>query len=451
LRRRTSKQVLLLLGLAAAIWAFLAVAAVRHGYFDLRVYYGALNHWASGGGELYDYLLPQSRYGFTYPPFAALVMFPMAYVGWHVAILISIALTVFATFALFYWLVDPISRRQGWTRWFAIGIAICLGAAFEPLRETVNFGQVNMLLVVLVGADVLLLMNAERRFAGVGLGRLAGIGIGLATAIKLTPGIFIVYLLITRRWRAAAVASGTTLAATGLAGAVAPGASREFWTDALWNTDRVGTPAFVSNQSLNGMVTRLDPGHPPKLVWVALVLAVVAIWAWRARRAVAGGDEAAGFALTGLVAVLISPFTWVHHLVWVLPAIILLVDNGLAAESRRRRYWLLGLAIFTYGVMCSRLVWAFNGRFESWAGWFGSNAYVWLTLVLLVALPLRTAAPPHITVPRSSRPIEDVPDLGELDGRVVAAFDSKRARESVDDKSGALVEQSRTLVSAEHP
>src|SRR5206468_5889176 len=109
--------------------------------------------------------------------------------------------------------------------------AMCLGGAFEPLRETVNFGQVNMVLVLLVGADVLVLLNSERRLAGVGLGRLAGIGIGLATAIKLTPGIFIVYLLITRRWRAAAVAGGTTLAATILAGAVAPGASREFWTD----------------------------------------------------------------------------------------------------------------------------------------------------------------------------------------------------------------------------
>jgi alpha-1,2-mannosyltransferase len=214
----------------------------------------------------------------------------------------------------------------------------------------------------------------------------------------------------------------------------------------------VGSPAFVSNQSLNGLVARLNPGHPPKLVWVALVVAVLAIWAWRARRAVAGGDEAAGFALTGLVAVLISPFTWVHHLVWVLPAIILLVDNGLAPQaSRRRRYWLLGLAIVTYGVMCSRLVWAFNGKFETFGSWFGSNAYVWLTLLLLVALPLRTAAPPPIKVPRSSRPVEDVPDLVQVDGRLVGALDVKRARTPVEDEAVPLVEPARALVSAEHP
>src|SRR5205823_2463127 len=98
--RRTAVQVLLLLALAAATWAFLAVAAVRHGYFDLRVYYGALNHWVGGRGELYDYLLPNTRYGFTYPPFAALVMLPMGFLGWHPAIAISVGLTVLATVVL---------------------------------------------------------------------------------------------------------------------------------------------------------------------------------------------------------------------------------------------------------------------------------------------------------------------------------------------------------------
>ena len=45
-------------------------------------------------------------------------------------------------------------------------------------------------------------------------GSWAGVGIGLATAVKLTPALFIAYLLITRQWRVAATAVGTTIGVT---------------------------------------------------------------------------------------------------------------------------------------------------------------------------------------------------------------------------------------------
>jgi alpha-1,2-mannosyltransferase len=417
LRHRTAVQVSIVLGLFLCTWAFDAAFAVRHGFFDLQVYYGALNHWVDGSGELYDYLLPGTKYGFTYPPFAALTMLPMAYLGWHVAIAISMLLTVVASLAVLYWLVEPLARRRGWSPWFVLGVTAALAVAFEPLRETFLFGQVNAILLVLVAADLLFLVRYNRSVAGV--------GIGLATAIKLTPGIFIVYLIITKRFRAAVVASGTSMAATVLAAAVAPDASREFWTDALWNTSRVGDEAFVSNQSLNGVVHRWDPQDPASLVWVALVLTVLAVWAWRSRQAARAGNEAVGLALTGIVGVLISPITWVHHLVWVLPGLILLVDRGLTrGVSRRRRRWLLGLAAVIYAVMCSRLVWAFNGGFDTFPGWVGSNAYVWLSLVLLVAIPVSASSEPA-ALPRAGRPMASPPDLAELD-RELASVSTAR-------------------------
>lgn len=252
--KRTTAQVVGVVVLAAAVTAFLAVAAVRHGFFDLKVYYGALTWWVHDGGEIYDYLKPNTQYGFTYPPFAALVMLPMAYLPWTAAIVVSVLASVVTTTVLIWWLVDPIARRAGWTRWFALAVALCLAAAFEPMRETVNFGQVNTLLLFLVAVDLLRLLPTGNRWAGV--------GIGLATAIKLTPGVFIVYLLVTGRWRAALTASGTAAGVSLLAGALFPDASREFWTEALWNTGRVGELAFVSNQSLRGVVARLDPQHP---------------------------------------------------------------------------------------------------------------------------------------------------------------------------------------------
>lgn len=380
---RTIRQAVGVAGLAVGVALFLSVAAMRHGFFDLQVYYGAIHHWVHDGGEVYDYLRPFTQYGFTYPPFAALVMLPMAYVSWTVAIVLSVSASVVVTLVLLWWLVDPISRRVGWTRWFALAVAFCLAAAYEPMRETVNFGQVNMLLLFLVAVDMLRLLPKGSRWAGT--------AIGLATAIKLTPGIFIVYLLVTGRWRAAVTAMGAAAGATLLAAALFPDASREFWTEALWNTNRVGELSFVSNQSLRGVVARLNPEQPSTVAWLVLVVAVLVLWAWRARSAAAAGDEATGLALTGVLMCLVSPVTWVHHLVWLLPALILLVDNAMAAPagSRRRRRLLVAAGV-AYAFLISRIVWAWERDFTGVDGFLGSNTYVWISLALLAFLPVRS-------------------------------------------------------------
>jgi alpha-1,2-mannosyltransferase len=426
LRARTVRQVLTVAVLAVAVVLFLLAFAARHGFFDLRVYYGALNHWVHDGGELYDYYLPKSTYGFTYPPFAALMMLPMTITGWPMAMVISVTMAVLATAALLFWLVDPIARRQGWTRWYALAVAACLAAAFEPLRETVNFGQVNLVLVFLVAADLILLVGRGSR--------LGGLGIGLATAIKLTPGIFIVYLLVTKRWRAAVVASITAAAATIFAAAVAPDASRIFWTDAVWNTDRVGAVAFISNQSLYGAVARLHPSSPNALLWLLGLAAVVGVWLVRVRRTAAAGDELTGFALTGVLGCLMSPITWVHHLVWVGPALILVLDNALAAQQRRRRIVLLLFFAGAYALLCSRLVWGYNERWDSPIGWFLASSYVWVSIALLVALPIRG---------RSGAGTDGVAHLGELDRELAGLLDRDRADLAVGGEAAPLVEGPR--------
>src|SRR3954447_25157763 len=120
--RRTWVQVVTVLAFSVAVWAFLAEFAERHGFFDLRVYYGALHFCVSGDGHIYDYLLPKTEYGFTYPPFAAVLMTPMAFVSWTMAIVVSLVMTVAVTVLMLYWLVGPIIRRQGWKMWFGMAI-----------------------------------------------------------------------------------------------------------------------------------------------------------------------------------------------------------------------------------------------------------------------------------------------------------------------------------------
>lgn len=375
---RTYRRALFVGGLAIAIAIVIAVVPGHRGWFDVGVYHGAVNYWLHGEGELYNYIRPNSTYGFTYPPFAAVCMAPMALVGWYPAIAINAAMTVVAASFTLYLLVDPIARRAGWSRWYAFALAACLFAMLAPVRDTVSFGQINLLLVALVYADLWLL---EHRWH-----RLAGVGIGLAAAIKLTPAIFIVYLLVTKRWRAAGIATGTAAGATLLAAAVAPDTSRTYFTDLVWDTDRIGEVEYISNQSLLGLVARLSPQSPSRLMWIVLIAVVLVVWVARVRSAARRGDDRAGFALTGLAGCLISPITWVHHLVWLVPGLVVLAGTVFprsSADARARyRLW---AGVGAYVLLASSLVWLWP-QANGVLGFLGGNSYVLITFGMLVFL-----------------------------------------------------------------
>ncbi|CAL9660106.1 hypothetical protein SUDANB105_06971 [Streptomyces sp. enrichment culture] len=366
-------RLLLVLLLAAAVTVFTATVPLLRDWFDLRVYHGAVHHWIHDGEPLYDYRVPGTPYGFTYPPFAAVAMLPMALVGLGTAIVIALLLDLAALAVTLRVLTGDAWRRYGW---YGCALAACALALYEPVRDTVSFGQVNLVLLALVLGDAWLLAT--------GRGRYAGVGIGLAAAVKLTPALFIGLLLLARRGRPAALATGVAAAATAFAAWVAPEASRFYWTRALWDTGRVGRLDYVSNQSLQGVLARL--GQPGHAVWGVAVLLVLGVWAWRSRRAVAAGDWPAAFALTGLTACLVSPVTWVHHLVWLLPSFAVLVRAGRAR-----------LAGALYAVLCTSVVWLWFHDASGVDGFLGGNAYAWITLGLLLRLPTRHSgtARPH--------------------------------------------------------
>ncbi|MFJ8073786.1 glycosyltransferase 87 family protein [Streptomyces sp. NPDC096176] len=382
----TRGRLLRVAALAAAVLLFCTTVAYHRDWFDLGVYYGTVHHWMSTGA-IYDYLVPGSRYGFTYPPFAAVCMLPMALIDWQSAVAFTLLLNAAAAAVILRWTVGPVVRRQGWTPWYALSLAGCAFALLEPVRDTVSFGQVNLLLLALVLADARLLSAGGRA------SRYAGIGIGLAAAIKLTPAVFIAHLLLTGRPRAAATATAVALGATGLAAWIAPDASRVYWTDALWNTDRVGSLAYVSNQSWQGLLARVsEPHEPSRAVWALGVVVLLVVWAVRVRKSTAAGDHAGGFALTGILACLISPVTWVHHLVWLVPALVLLAAAGLRTPDGPDRRRLLTWAIALPFVLSSSVVWLWSHDSSGIDGFLGGNTYVWIALGLFFALPLRSAS-----------------------------------------------------------
>ncbi|HEY8533710.1 MAG TPA: glycosyltransferase 87 family protein [Micromonospora sp.] len=361
----------------------------HHDFFDLKIYVRALRWWAAGN-PLYDYVQPDRVQGalyFTYPPFAALLLRPFTPLPLGVTAALFTVVTLVAVVVTTWWLVTPLARARGVSRWWLAAACVPLVLLIEPLRETITFGQINMLLVVLVLADLLRAVPRGSRWAGV--------GVGLATAIKLFPGIFLVYLLLSRRWRAAVTGGATAAAATVVAAAVAPRDSWRFWTDALWATERVGRTDYTGNQSLLGLVSRLVAPQPPqRLLWVVVAAAVAAYGLWRAMRAARAGDEVAGLALTGLVGALVSPITWTHHVYWFVPALVVVVDAALTATNRHRRGGLLAFGALVYAALAYGVV-----SFYDWGAaavptdsvgeFVARNAYVLLALATLVVLPIR--------------------------------------------------------------
>jgi alpha-1,2-mannosyltransferase len=324
---------------AAVSWLFVVHlgATPSQRLVDLDVYRGA-GRAVLDGRDVYSFVgHPPQRLPFTYPPFAALLATPLAVLpllaaGWLWSI--GEVLTTAAVTALAF---RPLLRRFG--RWWPLALGVLAGALSQllPLRDEIKFGQVDELLVLMCAVDALLL--ARRRGGGV--------LIGLATAIKLTPGVFIVYLFLAGRRRAAATAAGAFLAASLLAAAVVPGDSKSFWTDALWHSERLRANDGTSNQSLRGMWLRaVHDGRVGTALWVASAVVVAIIGFRRVMIAARADDQLTAIALTGLLAVLLSPVSWIHHLCW-----LLLAFGAILGDGRQRRRVLAAAVVYAFYVV----------------------------------------------------------------------------------------------------
>jgi alpha-1,2-mannosyltransferase len=303
------------------------------------------------GLPVYDVITPAPQLlPFTYPPIAALLAVPLAAMSWPTAqwvwtagILACLTVTVWHGFR------ELLARvqRPVWAMPVLFGVLTAACMYVMPMRDQVRFGQVDILLVMLCLVDCV----ARRPWWP------RGLLIGLATAVKLTPGVFLIFLMITgfgrgalpEQRRAFFMAAFTAGLLTVLPFLVIPHDAAGYWFSALLDSERLGSNTATTNQSIRGMLLRLYlPGWLTSVLWLALV-AVVAWYGFRhARRALLQGDRMTAVALTGLMAVLISPVAWIHHLTWTVVAIAALAGSRLASPyagedppvGRERRAWL---------------------------------------------------------------------------------------------------------------
>lgn len=304
---------------------------VRSTAIDFHVYRDAAPNLLSG--HLYDYrrghpgdLFPLP---FLYPPFAAFPFVALAKVPWTVALWVWHAVSV----ACVWWFVRCgfriLVRDRGidwngrWHRRTLVGTAVVLW--IEPVRLTLAYGQVNLVLAAILLAGMLHANNL-----------IAGGSVGIAAGTKLTPAISGVYFLATRRFAAAAWSIAIFLGTVALGFLAGPGQSLRYWWGQAHDAGTNVPIGTVMNQSLRGALSRTlgeDVGlRWPWLVAAALVIAVSAVALWFTVRA---GDRLGGVVVVQFLGLQLSPISWNHHWVWMVPAVCWLVYG-----ARRGGRWL---------------------------------------------------------------------------------------------------------------
>jgi alpha-1,2-mannosyltransferase len=316
---------------------------------------------------------------FTYPPIAALLFVPLALVpGWlGAAALLTASLVALLRCAdiLSSWL------RLGRLSWLAVAAAMLV---LEPVISTLAYGQLNLIL----GAMVLTTLDRK--------GLAAGVWLGLAAALKLTPAVFFVPLLFRGSWQRCTVAVMSSVVATGVGFLVLPSESAQYWGSTLRQVGRVGAVAYAGNQALDGLIWReVSPGGASGLWYVCAGL-LIAVTVFANVRTESMPIAACAAALGGL---LVSPISWTHH--WILAGAVAMV-----IWRMRIPFWSLLLASCWALVLVTWVVWwsTYLDRIGSSLprpAWLLDNAYTYVGIASLIFLATharrldRLSAPPR--------------------------------------------------------
>lgn len=349
------------------------------GFIDLQVYRLGIEAMRDGA-DLYGQL-PKTTAGiglpFIYPPFAAIALAPFALLPWGTAKILYVVVSIAAV----AWTLYLVARRYYPDRKQAAllvtACAVPLAMLLEPVRSTIDFGQVNLLLMVLVATDCLLPKTRYPR----------GMLIGLAAAIKLTPAAFVLYFLVRKDYKAAATAAGTGAIATIASFAFLPTESTRYWFGGLGNVSGLSGSAFHTNQSIQAVMARLHiTGLPFDALWLVLgaLLLVLVVAAMRK----AADAPVIALSLNAVFTLLLSPISWSHHWVWIAPALLAMVCHARTLPVSSARGWYATAVVVAAVFVIAPHSFLPDGEHRetswTWDQHIIGDTYVWLAVGLVV-------------------------------------------------------------------
>ncbi|WP_052684985.1 glycosyltransferase 87 family protein [Lentzea aerocolonigenes] len=357
---------------AALVALPLVLAGMGVYFLDLQVYRTGGLAWLKGlplyvgfPGELAEFNLP-----FTYPPIAAVLFSGLTFLPVWLANTLMTMISFLCLSVVCFVVTRRLTPRTNvvWTVSAAVPVA---AFALEPVHSTFAYGQINLLLMAFVVVDCLAVTDRRWR----------GMLVGLAAALKLTPLIFVLYFAVRRDWRAALTSVATFAGLAGAGFVLAPRDSAEFWFHNVLDGSRVGGIAYMTNQSLRGVLHRLNPGQSTEmLLWVLLSAVVVLLAVVAARRTRHDVVALVAIAIAGL---LVSPISWSHHWVWCVPAFL-----ALAFLRRNGTGVALGALVVVFSLGPFNWLPSTGDKEMLWTWWqhvYG-DVYTWIAIGVLVAL-----------------------------------------------------------------
>lgn len=376
--------------LAAVVAALFAVGVVGYQMYRAATYYMMDVEvfqdagWAlRRGQDLYSEDFPtRSGYRFIYPPFAALLFYPMTWAGPTTLQIIWTAATIAAVWTM-VWMVATRLRIPA----PALVAGLLLGPALllDPLWENINFGQINVFLALLVVADVLGFVPRKLR----------GLGIGIAAGIKITPAAYALIFLVRKDFRAVLSSFLWFLLTVAIGFVMRFDESIYFWTDEFFEGNRGGAPTYEANQALSGLLARATIEDPALNIIVMTCFVIGAILAGIAAfRYEQRGLRVASLAVVALAVCFVGPYTVSHH--WSITMIFLPLIFTL------RRLWQVALAIGFYAAHFLAPYGTFPGN--PWGHALNPAEWVWgnlqgifggIAFVAFIICALRPADPEH--------------------------------------------------------
>ncbi|MFG1782690.1 glycosyltransferase 87 family protein [Rhodococcus oryzae] len=333
-----------------------------NGYIDLLVYrMGA--HVMLDGGDIYGALPPvfgNFALPFTYPPLSAMLFVPLELIPLGLGKLMFTLVSVAGLGVTLRVVLDRVRPHLGArVSWTATAIALAAALQLEPVRETISFGQINLVLMALVAVDVLTKGPKWPR----------GLLIGLAAAIKLTPIGFLLLFLLKREWRTSGHIVGAAFGFTALAFVVMPESSAKYWLQTLSETGRIGPAYFANNESIKAVISRFGPpAQFGSVVWLVAVVVMLVVAVTAIRRALDHADLVSALIANATAVLLASPVSWSHHWVWAAPALLVLTLGALRAPRERTVVAATGIgALFLIGPQ--HLLPTAGDRELDWALW----------------------------------------------------------------------------------
>jgi alpha-1,2-mannosyltransferase len=289
-------------------------------------------HYYNGhlGSPLYDWTRNgKDSLQFTYTPFAAVSFALVSFLSTGVATPVDTMVNFLALMAAIWFTLGGLGYRDLRVKTGAMLLGTAAVIWTEPVFRTIYLGQINLILMAAILWD---LCQPDTR-------RNKGFLTGIAAGIKLVPLIFIPYLLVTRKFRQAAMTCTGFVFTLAVGFAVLPKDSSKYWFGGLfYNGGRTGFTGWLGNQSLDGLITRLSGSiNAAKPIWLAASVIVVIAGIGAAALLYQAGHKLPAILLTALTGDLVSPISWDHHWVWIAPGVVVAAHYAVKAWQARRK------------------------------------------------------------------------------------------------------------------